>query len=70
MSKTITHCENDLHDPEDYYLSLVNSTEEIYRLHCEEMSGQTSRQESRKRQRLFQDIFLNIDKHIFEYILK
>ena len=58
LGKSKDIAENDLHDPEDYYLSLVNSTEEIYRLHCEEMSGQTSRQESRKRQRLFQDIFL------------
>lgn len=55
-SKILT--EKDLYDSEDYYLSLVNSTDEIYRLRCEEMTGQTSRQESRKRQRVFQDIFL------------
>lgn len=48
----------DLQDPNDYYLSLLNSTENVYRLHCEEMTGQTSKEDSKKRQRLFQDIFL------------
>lgn len=60
--------ESDLYNSEDYYLSLVNDTEEIYRLHCEEMSGQTSRQESRKRQRLFQDIFLPNENPIVDGI--
>lgn len=57
IEKVITR--EDLYNPEDYYLSLVNDTNDIYRLHCEEMTGQTSKSDSRKRQRLFQDIFLN-----------
>ena len=32
--------------------------DKVYRLHCEEMTGQTSREDSQKRQRYFQDIFL------------
>lgn len=56
IEKVITG--EDLYNPGDYYLSLVNDTNDIYRLHCEEMTGQTSKSDSRKRQRLFQDIFL------------
>ena len=51
----------DLENPNDYYLSLLNSTENVYRLHCEEMTGQTSKIDSKKRQRLFQDIFLKTE---------
>lgn len=58
-SKKLT--ETDLFNSEDYYLSLVHSTDDIYRMHCEEMSGQTNRNDSRKRQRLFQDIFLTTE---------
>lgn len=53
---------NEVSDPNDYYLTLLNSTENIYRLHCEELTGQTSKSDSRKRQRLFQDIFLKTEK--------
>ena len=48
----------DIQNPNDYYLTLLKSTENVYRLHCEEMTGQTSKADSKKRQRLFQDIFL------------
>ena len=48
----------DIANPEDYYLTILNSTDKVYRLHCEEMTGQTSREDSQKRQRYFQDIFL------------
>ncbi len=44
--------------PLDYYLSLLNATDAKYRLHCEELTGQTSKEDSRLRQRLFQNIFL------------
>lgn len=54
--KELTH--DDIFNPNDYYLTLLNSTEEAYRLHCEELTGQTNKSDSRKRQRLFQDIFL------------
>lgn len=50
--------QEELTNPSDYYLSLLQSTDNIYRLHCEELTGQTSKKDSRKRQRLFQDIFL------------
>ncbi len=42
---------------DDYYLHLA-TTAKPYRLHCEELTGQTSKSDSAKRQRLFQDIFL------------
>lgn len=54
--RTIT--KEDLENPEDYYLSLLNGSTGISRLHCEELTGQTSKDDSRKRQRLFQDIYL------------
>ena len=49
----------EIKNPDDYYLTILNSTDKVYRLHCEEMTGQTSREDSQKRQRYFQDIFLN-----------
>lgn len=61
----LTQCdtlkEEDVTNPNDYYLNLLNSTENVYRLHCEEMTGQTSKIDSKKRQRLFQDIFLKTE---------
>lgn len=50
--------QEEVYDPNDYYLALLHATDSIYRLHCEELTGQTSKKDSRKRQRLFQDIFL------------
>lgn len=64
--QTIT--EEEIKNPNDYYLSLLNSTENIYRLHCEEMTGQTSKEDSRKRQRLFQDIFLQTENPVVDGI--
>ena len=58
----------DISNPEDYYLSLLNSTDSVYRLHCEEMTGQTSKEDSRKRQRLFQEIFLEDENRIVDGI--
>ena len=46
--------ENDINNPDDYYLSLVKGSDAIFRLHCEELTGQTSKDDFRKRQRLFQ----------------
>ena len=48
----------EIENPDDYYLTVLNSMDKVYRLHCEEMTGQTSREDSQKRQRYFQDIFL------------
>ncbi|MCD7896928.1 MAG: DEAD/DEAH box helicase [Planctomycetaceae bacterium] len=42
----------------DYYAYLSSDRTESYRLHCEEMTGQTDYGEARRRQRLFQDITL------------
>lgn len=58
----------DIFNSEDYYLSLLNSTDSIYRLHCEEMTGQTSKEDSRRRQRLFQEIFLDNENRVVEGI--
>lgn len=60
--------EQDISNPEDYYLSLLNSTDSVYRLHCEEMTGQTSKEDSRKRQRLFQEIFLDNENGVVDGI--
>lgn len=64
--KTLT--KEDIMNPNDYYLNLLNSTENVYRLHCEEMTGQTSKQDSKKRQRLFQDIFLKSENPVVDGI--
>ncbi len=42
----------------DYYGYLATRAGEPYRLNCEELTGQTDKEESRRRQRLFQDIEL------------
>lgn len=42
----------------NYYLYLSQGTES-FRLHCEELTGQTNKIEARKRQRLFQGIILD-----------
>jgi ATP-dependent helicase YprA (DUF1998 family) len=49
--------EDELNDKADYYIYLAKSAEP-YRLHCEELTGQTSKEDSTKRQRLFQGILL------------
>ena len=49
--------EEEMYDSEDYYLYLARNAD-TFRLHCEELTGQTSREDSTKRQRLFQGIFL------------
>lgn len=58
----------DIKNPNDYYLTLLNDTSSIYRLHCEELTGQTSKEDSRRRQRLFQDIFLNSENPVVDGI--
>ncbi|MBE6401670.1 MAG: DEAD/DEAH box helicase [Verrucomicrobia bacterium] len=46
---------NDIKD--NYYYALAHR-ENAFRLHCEELTGQTARTETIKRQRHFQDVFL------------
>ncbi len=60
--------EHDVTNNNDYYLYLLNSTDSVYRLHCEEMTGQTSKEDSRKRQRLFQEIFLDNENAVVDGI--
>jgi DEAD/DEAH box helicase domain-containing protein len=43
---------------EDYYLYLAREAGPIFRLNCEELTGQTSKSEGRRRQRLFQGVCL------------
>ena len=68
LGEPTTVTEEDISNPNDYYLTLLNSTDKIYRLHCEELTGQTSKSDSRKRQRLFQDIFLKTENPVVDGI--
>jgi ATP-dependent helicase YprA (DUF1998 family) len=43
----------------DYYSFLARKAGDPFRLHCEELTGQTDRQEAQTRQARFQDVFLN-----------
>ena len=42
----------------DYYSFLATQAGPLFRLNCEELTGQTSKNDARRRQRLFQDICL------------
>jgi len=42
----------------DYYSYLATRAGKFFRLNCEELTGQTSKSDARKRQRLFQDVCL------------
>ena len=46
------------HLASDYYSYLATQAGPLFRLNCEELTGQTNKSDSRKRQRLFQDICL------------
>jgi len=46
------------HPAPDYYSYLATQAGPLFRLNCEELTGQTSKSDGRKRQRLFQDICL------------
>lgn len=43
---------------DDYYLYLARDAGPLFRLNCEELTGQTSKTEGRRRQRLFQGVCL------------
>lgn len=43
---------------DDYYAYLATQAGEPYRLNCEELTGQTNKNDARRRQRLFQNIVL------------
>jgi DEAD/DEAH box helicase domain-containing protein len=53
----------------NYYLSIANSTkDDLRRLHCEELTGQTDKFDLRKRQRLFQGRVFDSETKIVEEI--
>ena len=68
LGEAIVLTEEDISNPEDYYLTMLNSTDSVYRLHCEEMTGQTAKEDSRRRQRLFQEIFLDNENSVVDGI--
>lgn len=47
----------------DYYSYLATQRDELFRLNCEELTGQTNKNDARKRQRLFQDIVLPTEEN-------
>jgi hypothetical protein len=47
----------------DYYSYLATQTEELFRLNCEELTGQTNKADGRTRQRLFQDVVLPVTEN-------
>lgn len=49
------------HAPFDYYLYLSERSGEAFRLHCEELTGQTDSSDRPQRQRRFQEIFVQND---------
>ena len=62
-----TDCQTPLNAPQpltpaqissDYYSYLATQTGDLFRLNCEELTGQTNKGDGRKRQRLFQNIVL------------
>ena len=56
-------CSTTSRDP-DYYTFLATQAGPIFRLNCEELTGQTDKRDARRRQRLFQDICLPPPKEI------
>lgn len=52
---------------ENYYIHL-STKQDFARLHCEELTGQTDKEESRKRQRLFQGIVMKGENRLVEEI--
>ena len=58
LEKNSVITDKDLNNSDDYYIFLATKAHP-YRLHCEELTGQTSRPNSSLRQRRFQGAFLN-----------
>lgn len=68
-----TECQTPLSAPQavanaplnaDYYSFLATHAGDLFRLNCEELTGQTNKAEARKRQRLFQDVFLPMPQEV------
>ena len=70
-----TYCRSELGDPEpktttdeNYYAWLATAAGDPFRLHCEELTGQTGREESARRQRAFQGVFLDGEEELVDTI--
>ena len=70
-----TYCNQSLGEAEDrgdsdanYYAWLASKAGAPFRLHCEELTGQTGREESARRQRAFQGVFLNDEQELVDTI--
>ncbi len=59
--------EKAIENTDDYYAYLATKAQP-YRLHCEELTGQTSKNDTGKRQRLFQGIFLKEENKLVDEI--
>lgn len=55
-------------DESNYYAWLATEGGPPFRLHCEELTGQTGREESGRRQTAFQDIFLEDEREVVDTI--
>lgn len=55
-------------DTFDYYIYLSEQSGEAFRLHCEELTGQTNFADRPKRQRWFQEIFVGPEVHLVKGI--
>jgi DEAD/DEAH box helicase domain-containing protein len=62
-----TLTDEEIDNPADYYIYLATKAAP-YRLHCEELTGQTKKSDTKKRQRLFQGIFLENENKIVDEI--
>ena len=60
LPESIPLTKAEIDDSENYYLYLASKTSP-FRLHCEELTGQTDKEDARKRQRLFQGLFIDGD---------
>jgi DEAD/DEAH box helicase domain-containing protein len=58
LSATPLMCRVDTDEPEDFYEFLARSGTQPFRLHCEELTGQTNGEDRIARQRRFQEVFL------------
>lgn len=59
--------QEDIENTDNYYLYLASKVTPFH-LHCEELTGQTAKGESKKRQRLFQGIMMEGEKKIVDKI--
>ena len=56
--------ESTIHENFDYYVYLSDESGPEFRLHCEELTGQTDDRDRPKRQRWFQEVFVGGEKNL------